>query len=392
VPVTQVWGNTRDDVAFFAASGQAASIPLHQIPAGQSTPVSSVTDLDRSETLVAALVLPHPHSDEQLPETYVTLVTRGGRIKRVTLEDLAAASRGTVPAINVGKSDQLAWAVKTNGQDEILLVTRQGKAIQFSESEVRPMGLSAAGVLAIKLGADDVVVGMGVVRGDAYVVVFSEKGYAKRTAVRHYPAQKRYGGGVLAAKVTSRTGPVAVAILASESSKIVLTTRNGQVIKLPVKAIHSMGRATSGSRSRQDTKDPHFDPIKHGSPVRLTVLADTKPEAERTRTQDRKAKKTTSRSRTAATAPSTKRASKAMGKADAPPKKAPAKRTPKTKTEAPADGATASSSGRSTESETAAPQEGTATQLSLPMQSAPPKKGTKPTTRKRKPVRSVPKT
>jgi hypothetical protein len=392
VPVTQVWGNTRDDVAFFAASGQAALIPLHQIPGGQSTPVSSVTDLDRSETLVDALVLPHPHSDQQLPETYLALVTRGGRIKRVTLEDLAAASRGTVSAINVGESDQLAWAAKTNGQDEILLVTRQGKAIRFSEGEVRPMGLSAAGVLAVKLGADDVVVGMGVVRGDAYVVVFSEKGYAKRTAIRDYPAQKRYGGGVQAARITDRTGPVAVAILASERNNVVLTTSNGQVIRLPAKAIHSMGRATSGKRSRQDTKESLFDPIKHGAPVRLTVLAEPKPGAERTRTQDREPKKTKSRSRTAAKAPSAKRASKAKEEADAPARKAPAKRLLKTEPEAPADAATASSRGQTIEGETATPEEGTATQLSLPMQSAPTKKGTKPTTRKRKPVRSVPET
>jgi DNA gyrase subunit A len=392
VPVTQVWGNTRDDVAFFAASGQAALIPLHQIPDGQSTPVSSVTDLDRSETLVAALVLPHPQGDEPLPEAYLTLVTRGGRIKRITLEDLAAASRGTVSAMSLAKNDQLAWAAQTNGQDEILLVTRRGKAIRFSESDVRPMGLSAAGVLAIKLGSDDEVVGMGVVRGDAYVVLFSEKGYAKRTTIEEYPAQKRYGGGVQAAKLTSRTGPVAVAILASEGSNIVLTTRNGQAIELPVKAIHSMGRATSGSRSRQDTKEPYLDPIKHGPPVRLTVLAEPKPGAERTRTQDREPKKTASRSRTAAKTSSAKRASKAADKADAPIPKAPAKRTSKTKAKAPADGAPASSGSRSTEGGTATPQEGTATQLSLPMQSAPTKKRTKPTTRKRKPVRSVPET
>jgi DNA gyrase subunit A len=378
VPVTQVWGNTRDDVAFFAASAQAALIPLHQIPDGQSTPVSGVTDLDRSETLVAALVLPHSQSDEPLPETYLTLITRGGRIKRISLEDLAAASRGAVSAMSLAEDDQLGWAAQTNGRDEILLVTRQGKAIRFSESDVRPMGLSAAGVLAIKLSSDDEVVGMGVVRGDAYVVIFSEKGYAKRTTIEEYPAQKRYGAGVQAAKLTSRTGAVAVAILASEGSNLVLTTRNGQAIKLPVKAIHSMGRATSGSRSRQDTKEPYCDLIKHGSPVRLAVLAEPKPGAERTHTQDREPKKTVSRRRTAAKTPATKRPSKAADKADAPVPKAPTKRTSKTKTKASADGAPASSRDQSTEGGMATPQEGTATQLSLPMQSAPNKTGTKP--------------
>ena len=96
VPVAQMWGNTRDDVAFFTASGQAALLPLHQVPAGQDTPVSTLVSLDSSDPLVNALVLPHPPEGEDLPETYLMLVTRGGRIKRVTLEDFAAASRGTV--------------------------------------------------------------------------------------------------------------------------------------------------------------------------------------------------------------------------------------------------------------------------------------------------------
>jgi DNA gyrase subunit A len=384
VPATQVWGNTRDDVAFFAASGQAALVPLHQIPEGQSTPVSSVTDLGRSETLVAALVLPHPHDDEQSPEAYLTLVTRSGRIKRVTLEELATASRGTVTAINLGEGDQLAWVAETSGQDEILLVTRQGKAIRFSESEVRPMGLSAAGVLAIKMGTGDAVVGMGIVRDDAFVVVFSEKGYVKRTIITDYPAQKRYGGGVQAIKITSRTGPVAVASLASERDNLVLTTSKGQVSKLPVKAIHAMGRATSGNRSRQDTKEPYLDPSKHGPPARLTVLADTKPGAQRTRTEEREPKETPSRGRTTAKAQ--------PAKTDTPAKKAKAKRASKTKPRTPSGSGTTPSREQPTEVKPTTSQDGTATQLSLPMQSAPTRKGSKTTARKRKSVRSVPET
>ena len=282
VPLAQVWGTTRDDVAFFTASGQVALVPLHQVPEDQSTPVSALADWERPETVVSALILPHPPKDEELPETYLTLVTQGARIKRVALEDLVStASRGAVTAMSIEKDDQLAWVVETSGQDDLLLVTRQGKAIRFSEDDVRPMGLSAAGVLAVKLERDDAVVGMGVARDGGYAIVFTEKGYAKRTAVKGFPQQRRYGGGVQGIKLSSRTGPVAVATLASEGQSLVLMTARGRVTKLPVKAIHALGRAAAGYRTRKDTKEAYVDLAKHGPPALLTVLAGTKAAAKR---------------------------------------------------------------------------------------------------------------
>jgi DNA gyrase subunit A len=385
VPVVQMWGNTRDDVAFFTASGQATLLPLHQVPAGQDTPVSTLVSLDSSDPLVSALVLPHPPEGEDLPETYLTLVTRGGRIKRVTREDFSAASRGTVSAMKVEEGDQLAWVAETNGQDEVLLVTRLGKAIRFSEEQVRPMGLSAAGVLAIKLGEDDTVVGMGIVGDDTFVVVMSENGYAKRTTVKSYPAQKRYGGGVQAVKLHSRTGKVAVAAVAAEQDEIVLTTDKGRVTKLSVEAIHSQGRAASGYRSRQDTKEPYVDPAKHGPPALLTVLAGTKTAAKRARARESTEKSTPKKpaSRATSSKAKTQPASKSSKQTTS------SSRSTKRKT-------TSRSSTRSTKDKAADAKEGTTTQQPLPLQSAPAKPGSsksggKTTTRKRKAVRSVPK-
>ncbi len=352
VPLVQVWGNTRDDVAFFTASGQAVTLPLHQVPAEQDTPVSNVTDLDRSERLVSALVLPHVPEGEEPPETYLTLVTRGGRIKRITLDDLAPASRGSVTAMGVEDGDELGWVVETNGQDEVLLSTRQGKAIRFSEGDVRPMGLSAAGVLAIKLGKDDAVVGMGVARDSEYVVLITEKGYAKRTATKSFPTQKRYGGGVQAAKLTSTSGKVAVVALAREAQDVVLVTTNGRVTKLPVKAVHSMGRPTAGYRSRQDNKEPYLDPAKHGAPALLSVLAGTKTAEKRTRAD------TTSSS--GGKNPRTRKA---------PAQKSSPARSRKKK---------ASSTGQSrrTKKATGNTGKGTATQMSLPLNATPGKSAT----------------
>jgi DNA gyrase subunit A len=376
-------------------------IPLHQVPADQDTPVSSLTGLDRSETLVSALVLPHPPEGEEPPKTYLTMVSQGGRIKRVTLEDFATASRGAVTAMKVEEGDRLAWVQESHGQEEILLVTRQGKAIRFSEEEVRPMGLSAAGVLAVKLGKDDAVVGMGIARTGAFAVIFTEQGYAKRTAIKSFPTQKRYGGGVQAAKLTGRTGRLAVAVVAAERDDVVLTTAKGRVTKLPAKAIHSQGRATSGYKIRSDTKDTYVEPAKHGAPALLTVLAGTKTAAKRARAQ-RSAKTKSARTKssgsraTSKTSTEKKTASKtAATKTGSKTKTTASKATTKT-----SSAEKTSSSSRSAQSSKKASQpadakapaskEATAEQMPLPLKSAPPKKSTKTTTRKKKTVRSVP--
>jgi DNA gyrase subunit A len=374
VPMAQVWGNTRDDVAFFSGSGEAIMLPLHQLPEEQNTPVSNLTGLSSSEQLVSALVLPHPSEGEELPEIYLMMVTRSGRIKRVTLEDFTtAASRGTVTAMSVEDGDQLAWVTETRGQNEVLLVTRQGKAIRFSEEDVRPMGLSAVGVWAIKLGRDDAIVGMGVVRDDAFVISFSEQGYVKRTAVKSFPSQKRYGGGVQAAKLSSGTGPLALAAMAAERDDIVLTTSKGRVTKLPVKALHSQGRAASGYRIRQDTKDRYLEPEKYGLPALLTVLAGTKVAAKRARAGS-STKKTPAKAKPASTRAATT-------------KKASGRSSSKTKSTTPSTKKTTSS--RSTKSTTTSTKDKAETPA--PMKSAPSKSKKKPAPTKRKSVRSVPK-
>jgi DNA gyrase subunit A len=376
VPLAQVWGNTRDDLAFFSTDGQAIMTPLHQLPDEQNIPVSNLTGVASSKQLANALVLPHPPEGEELPATYLTMVTLGGRIKRVAFEDLTtAASRGTVTAMSVEEGDQLRWVVETGGQDEILLVTRQGKAIRFSEEEVRPMGLSAVGVWAIKLGEDDAVIGMGIVCDGAFVITFSEQGYVKRTAVKSFPAQKRYGGGVQAAKLTSGTGRLAVAAIAQERADIVLTTAKRRVTKLPVKALHSQGRAASGYRIRQDTKDRYVEPDKHGIPVLLTVLAGTKTAAERARAGAAARKKTT----------------KARSTKSASTRKTTSKKTPtRSSSKAKSAGSTKrTTSSRSSQSKTTTAKKKADTPA--PMKSAPAKSKKKPAPAKRKSVRSVPK-
>ena len=376
VPLVQMWGNTRDDVAFFSATGEAILVPLHQVPEEQNTPVSDLRRLSGPAPLVSALVLPHPPEGEELPETYLTMVTRGGRIKRVTLGDFtSAANRGAVTAIGVEEGDELGWVAQTSGQNEVLLVSRQGKAIRFTEDEVRPMGLTAAGVLAIKLGEDDAVVGMGIAHDDRWAVIVSEEGYAKRTAVMDFPAQKRYGGGVQSVRLTSKTGLTAVAAVAEERDEVVLTTSKGRVTKLPVQGFHSQGRAASGYRIRQDTKARYVEPDKHGLPAMLTVLAGTKTAAQR--------------ARAALTAPESRpkaAASQSKGSARSTTKKTSGRSSSKARASSSSKKPARSRSQKSKTTSTKSEAETTA-----PMKSAPPKSRKKATPTKRKSVRSVPK-
>ena len=273
LPLARQQASSRDDVAFFSAGGQAVLVPIHQVPDDRTQPVSGLSSLDRAETPIGALVLARPQADEEGPAGYVTLATRGGRIKRVTLQDLAAAaSRGAVSAINIEPGDRLGWVALTSGQDEVLLVTRQGKAIRFAEEEVRAMGLSAAGVLAVKLAADDAVVGMGIYRDKAVVVTITDQGLAKRMSAADFPTQKRYGGGVQAAKVSGHTGLLAAAALAYEGQQLGLLTAQGEVIILPIRAIASMGRATTGQKKRSDTKTSIVEPAAQGAPTLLVAL------------------------------------------------------------------------------------------------------------------------
>jgi hypothetical protein len=125
------------------------------------------------------------------------------------------------------------------------------------------------------------VVGAGKVSDKGNLIIFTEKGYAKRTPTKQFPSQKRYGGGVQAAKLSSPTGKVAVAALAGEDDSLMLMATKGRVTKLPVRAIHSLGRAAAGYKSRSDTKEAYLDPSKHGPPALLTVLAGTKAAAKR---------------------------------------------------------------------------------------------------------------
>ena len=245
--------NTRDELFLFTADGRAVSLPAHQIPeadkTGEGEHVADMTPLWRRHKVAAALALPVAAGMKpptQIGEGRLFLATRGGKVKQVALADFLAARGGEFTVMSVDEGDELGWAALTRGDQEVLLVTRKGQAIRFSEEDVRPMGLPAGGVMGIKLGRGDQVVAMDLVRARASLFVVTSAGYGKWTPLAEYPAQGRYGRGVVAASLSSKTGDLVGGCVVKGSDQIVLVSAKGGTKKLRVRSAPRMGRATRG--------------------------------------------------------------------------------------------------------------------------------------------------
>ncbi len=200
-PKLLVKAKSTDTLYLVSQRGLCAAVAVHTLPEAEKlaegSPFNKISPLQADEMPVAAFSLPARKSD--LPEeTYLFTTTRGGMVKKSAVSDLPGPSAQTFRLANVNDGDSLGWVSLTDGKKEILLATALGMGIRFAEDEVRPMGLAAAGVNAIKLGVGDEVIGMQVLpqAGDLFLITSDGKG--KRVEVKDFPAQGRYGKGVIA--------------------------------------------------------------------------------------------------------------------------------------------------------------------------------------------------
>jgi len=246
--------NTRDNLYLFTDQGKAIVLPTHQIPPG-ATPgeglsVAELAGLSSQPTVTAALALsPVGSSGKQEadgPSGYLFLASRKGRVKRISLADLCAARTNEITVMKVDKDDALGWAVRTSGKEEVILIVSNGQAIRFSEEDVRPMGLPAGGVLGVKMGEEDWLVGMGVYRTRGDVIVISEMGIGKRTALSEYPTQGRYGAGVATANLSTKTGQLAVGLVANASDRLLMVSARGNSKAVFARSLPKARRATQG--------------------------------------------------------------------------------------------------------------------------------------------------
>jgi len=206
---TAAWllqSNTRDILYLVSEQGEAAAIPLHQVPETNSLAagahLSQISALRGEKRLAALFSLA---KEQRLEDWYVITATRQGMVKKSALSELPGASSNTFTLVRVNEGDRLASLRLSDGSSEILLVTEKGMAIRFSEEEVRPMGLVAAGVMGIKLQKEDEVAGMELLPADGDLLMVASDGSAKRVKTDEFPRQGRYGQGVNAWKLAKDT-------------------------------------------------------------------------------------------------------------------------------------------------------------------------------------------
>ena len=250
-PIALLQANARDTLYLFSASGQAIGVPVFQIQEaddiGSGSHWATFSALGRDEHLVAALVMSDAGREPD-DEGYLFLVTLGGVVKRVRLNDLPGVTSEAFTVMNVAEDDALGWVLETGGQEEVVLTTAAGMAIRFKEDTVRPMGLPAAGVLGIKLnGEEDGVTAADLVQPDSYLLSITDNGLAKATPIDDYPLQNRYGQGVINMRLPKGSAEVVAAIIATSRSNLIITTSNGTTKKLLLR------ETTSGSRTVKPT-------------------------------------------------------------------------------------------------------------------------------------------
>ncbi|MGI5898003.1 MAG: DNA gyrase subunit A [Candidatus Dojkabacteria bacterium] len=256
--------NTLDELLLFTNKGKVFNLRIFEIPElsriAKGLPLVNLVQLDPDESVTSVLTRdPKGKVSEQKKEgtkdedtrvyKYFLMATERGVVKKTELKEFAKIRANGLTAIKLDEGDQLTWVKATTGDDEIILVTKEGKSIRFKESDVRHMGRNTRGVTGIKFKkATDSVVGMGVVIGDDQkLLILSENGYGKMSFLKEYGVQKRGGTGIFTFRVTAKTGNVASArVLKAEDEEIVIISEKSKVIRAEIKDMPTLGRQTSG--------------------------------------------------------------------------------------------------------------------------------------------------
>ncbi len=242
--------STHDYFLCFSNTGQLYWLKVHEIPEAARTSrgkaLINLLPIDRKANEYIAAVVPVREFD---PDKYVVMATRGGVIKKTRLKDFSHPRPKGIIAATIKEDDELVTASITDGHADIFLATRNGKSIRFNETDVRPMGRTAAGVRGIRLSGDDRMVAMVVIADhDGTLLTVTENGYGKRTPISEYRVQSRGGKGIINIKATEKVGKVVGVELVYENDEIMLVGASGNIIRMSVKDIRIIGRSTQGVR------------------------------------------------------------------------------------------------------------------------------------------------
>ena len=237
--------NTMDSLLLFTNRGKVYQVKVHELPdAGRTAkglPIINVINMQPDETVTTLLPLRDFTSGK-----YLFFTTRQGQVKRTSLDQFQSVRSSGLIAIGIDPSDELAWVRMTGGSDDVVLVTRDGQAIRFPETDARPMGRPAAGVIGIRLAPSDRVIASEVVEPGSDLFVVASKGLGKRTSIDEFRGQGRGGKGVAAMRLTPRNGHIVSAAMVKPDQTVMLMNTGGQMIRIPVGQISRIGRATQG--------------------------------------------------------------------------------------------------------------------------------------------------
>jgi DNA gyrase subunit A len=247
--------STHDYLMFFTDTGRVYVERVHEIPdmgrAAKGRSIANLLELKAGENIAALIrvVAKTGPNKEDITWTQpgeVFFATRQGTVKKTSLNEFGNVRKGGIIAITIEQGDALIDAKLTTGQDQVVLITREGQSIRFSEEDVRSMGRSATGVRGISLEASDAVVALAVVVSDATLLVAGENGIGKRTDFAEYRSQSRGGKGIITMKTNEKTGLVVGALTVKDIDEIMLITVTGQMVRTRVSDIREAGRNTQG--------------------------------------------------------------------------------------------------------------------------------------------------
>jgi DNA gyrase subunit A len=267
--------NTHSYLLIFTSKGRLYWLKVFHIPdaqaAGRGKHIKGLINLQEDEEPRAFLTV----TDFE-PGKYVVMATKFGVIKKCELTEFDNPMARGIIAINLKDNDELIEAALSDGSKMIFLATREGMAIKFPETDVRPMGRPAAGVTSMKLAEGDWIVGMEVVTDDDYILSVSELGFGKRTQLSEYRLQSRAGKGVINMKVTNRNGKVVSVLAVKEDTDVIVISREGKILRTEAESIRKTGRSAQG------VKLVALDPGDTVAAACAVKEAETGPEADET--------------------------------------------------------------------------------------------------------------
>ena len=244
---------THDNILFFTNKGKVYQLRVWDLPEGtrvsKGQAIVNLLNIDQGE-IVTSVLSYALKGEESKKYANIVMATKKGTVKKTRLAAYEKIRRNGLVAIKLETVDELRWALLSTGKDDILMVSHDGKSIKFSENEVRPTARDTQGVRGINIKADDYVVGMEIIRDDNknnHFFTISEKGIGKKTPFAKFPKQHRGGQGVKVSVITPKTGKIASAqMVPADCQNVILTSIKGQIVKLPLKSVPSLSRATQG--------------------------------------------------------------------------------------------------------------------------------------------------